>query len=291
MDLSFADAIYHHQEEAAVLADFLGKDDQSVLAPVVMGGAATINIAQGCNCRCSFCKVHYLDYMRLTSRPMEEVLDLVRQALERGIRTIVLTAENSTEYGIDIGTSLRTLLEQILAMEDLRFLDALQDKFLISNLMTGFPGHSILEFNREMRRVRTHHLYYLSLDNYDDTPGVPSHELYQPINCDTTRYYQEIFIRTVAKEHQALLERLMRQPYIESSVFSVDETETRLYASHYTLVVHVEQGQHRYRPGDMVRVKVTGLHESVPGFYRWVWAVFLVKSYAGKAVDEEYAVF
>lgn len=321
-DLSFADAIFHHQEEATTLAAFLGKDAQSALSPAIMNGAALINISQGCNRRCSFCKVHFLKYMRLTSRPMDEILGLAKQALAQGISTIVLSAENSTEYGIDLGTNLQTLLEHLVALDGLRILDvyglcldevtpaliqtlkhpkiralqlevqslndqirknmnlhktanealavldALSGKFLISNLMTGFPGHSVSEFNREMRAVHAHHLYYLSLDPYDDTPGAPSHKMYQPLDKTTSAYYQEAFLRAVAKERKLLLELLMRLPFIEASVVSADYAKVHLYASHYTLEICAEQLQRRCRPGDIVQVKITGLHENMPDFIK-----------------------
>lgn len=317
-DLSFADAIFHHQGEAEVLAAFL-KKDHPTLSPAIMNGAALINIAQGCNRRCSFCKVHFLDYMQLTSRSMDEILDLAQQALVRGITTIVLSAENSTEYGLDIGTDLQTLIGRLLELDDLRILDvygicldevmpslletlkhpkiralqveiqslndqirknmnlrkntdealaildALSGKFLISNFMYGFPGHSIAEFNREMRLVRAHHLYYLSLDEYDDTPAAPSHKLYQPPSRDEQEYYQDAFLRTVAKERQLLLKQLMRKPYIEASVVSVDEEEVLLYASHYTIEVYADYSPNRRcRRGDIIHVKVTGLHDDTP---------------------------
>ncbi len=317
-DLSFADAIFHHQGEVAALAALLGKETQPALAPLISSGAATINIAQGCNRRCSFCKVHYLDHMRLTSRPIEEILDLAQQAIAKGTHTIVLTAENSTEYGIDLGTNFQTLLKALLALDGLRILNiyglcldevtpnllqilkhpkistiqlevqslddqirknmnlrksrdealailsALSNKFLISNLMVGFPGHSINEFNREMRQIHAHHLYFLSLDPYDDTPGAPSHEHYQPLDGTTSSYYEMTFLRTVAKERELLLGHLMRQPAIEASVTSVDHTKICLYALHYTLEIHAEQRHHRYRPGDIVRVKIIGLHRTMP---------------------------
>lgn len=321
-DLSFADAIFHHQGEAEALAEFLGKESRPALAPAIMNGAALINIAQGCNRRCSFCKVHYLKYMHLTSRPIDEILDLARQAITQGISTIVLQAENSTEYGMDIGTNLQTLLTRLLALDGLRILDvygacldevtpnllqilkhpkiraiqlevqslddqirknmnlrkttdealailgALSDKFLVSNFMYGFPGHSVKGFYREMRKIRAHHLYYLSLDNYDDTPGVPSHEMYQPLDEATENWYRDVFLQTVAKERQLLLGRLMREKSIEASVVSVDKTKIRLYASHYSIEIRTELSRHRYRPGDIVRVKVTGLHDGVPKIMR-----------------------
>lgn len=317
-DLSFADAIFHHQGEATALADFLGKDGYPTLAPVILNGTANINISLGCNRRCTFCKVHYLKYMHLTSRPVEEIINLAEQAIAEGYPAVTLTAENATEYGLDIGTTLSALLERLLALDGLRFLDvygvcldevdsgllqilkypkirviqietqslddqirkkmglrknsvealdilaALSDKFLISNFMTGFPGHSISEFNREMRKIRNHHLYFLTLDPYDDTPGVPSHKFYQPINPTTKEYYEMTFLKTVAGERQLLLEQLMRKPFIEASIVSIDHDNILLFASHYALEIYVKQPWHHYRPGDTVHVKITGLQQGMP---------------------------
>lgn len=122
-DLDFADAVFHHQGEAEVFATVLGKDDAPALAPFIMNGAVQINISQGCNNRCTFCKVHYLENMQLTSRPMEEILDLARRAISGGCKIVSLIAENSTEYGTDIGTSLTDLLQRLLELDGLRLLD------------------------------------------------------------------------------------------------------------------------------------------------------------------------
>lgn len=318
-DLSFAEVTYRHQEEAKVLVELLGKRDRLDLSPNVKNGVAMICIAQGCRRRCSFCKVHYLDDRHLVSRPMSEILELARKALKRGTRIVALFAENATEYGLDIGTNLQTLLEQLLALDGLRILDvnglcldevtpellqvlqhpkirtlqlevqslndqirqnmglrkttsdalaildALSDKFLISNFMTGFPGHSMAEFNREMRQIRTHHLYFLSLDPYDDTPGTPSHEIYKPIDDVESASYQHIFLRTVAKERQLLLERIMRLPHIEAAVVAIDDIEGHsrvcLQASKHTVMIYAEDERSCCSLGAIVKVKIVGLHE------------------------------
>ncbi len=321
-DLSFADMVFPYQGEVRALATFLGKGQTPALAPAIMSGNARIGIAYGCNRRCSFCKVHFLNDRSLHSRPMEEIVEFARRALAQGIVAITLFAENSTEYGVDTGTNLQTLLEQLLALEGLRFLDvdglcldevspdllnvlkhpkvrclqleaqslddrirknmhlyktrdevleifdALSDKFLVSNFMTGFPGHSIAEFNREMRQIRAHHLYFLILDPYDDTPGTPSHELYEPLDASTAACYRETFLRTVARERQLVLEKLLQRSDIEASVVWADYAKVQLMATHYTVQIWADQTQERYRPGDVVRVKITGLHPNVPDFFK-----------------------
>lgn len=316
-DLAFADAIFEHQKAPAALVPFL-EQSSTARAPHIVSGIAEINICLGCNNHCTFCKVHYLNDRKLTSRPIAEILNLAKQATAGGVSTIALSAENSTEYGTDLGTNLQTLLEQLLALDGLRFLDvhglcldevtpdlleilkhpkirmlqlevqslndqirknmglhkttqealnildALSNKYLVSNLMVGFPGHSIAEYIREMRLISNHHLYYLTLDPYDDTDGTPSHKLYQPPSTKEKNYYYETFLHTVARERQMLLDKLLKMASIEATVTSSEVNTLQLYASHYSVQIHAKHTRRHYHLGDVVQVKITGLYSNLP---------------------------
>lgn len=317
-DLSFADAIFHHQEETAALAKFIAADDPPVYAPYINAGIANINIAQGCRRRCSFCKVHYLDYLHLTSRPLVEVLDLAQQAVAQGCRAVALVAENSSEYGLDIGTNLQTLLQELTNIEQLQYidvyglcldeitpellqrlrhpkvrtlqieaqslndnirhnmrlaktatealaiLDALKHKPLISNLMVGFPGHSIEEFKQELELARQHHMYYLTYDPYDDTPGTPSHEIYRPLSQSQSWRYQMLFLTAIAEERKLILEQMMAQPSITAAVVDNHTSEICLCAANYAVSIHAVAADRKYQLGETVQVKITGLHPNLP---------------------------
>lgn len=316
-DLSFADAIYHHQEEAAAFLHFLGYDSISSPKPAILYDTAFIVIAQGCNRHCTFCKIHYLNYMRLTSRPVSEIVALVYAAIEQGIHNIHLSAENSTEYGCDIGTNLCELLETLLAIdgvyhidlsgscldeinprllgilqhpkmrfiqleiqslnnqirrtmglhktceEALAILDALHDKAITSNFITGFVDSNVKEFDRELKLIRAHHLHFLTLSPYDDTEGVPSHQFYKKPSESELSYYQCAFVATVAAERQLLLERLMAEASIEASVTIASDGKYTLQPSNYAIKVITRSQGKLYQVGDLVRVKVTGLHQIV----------------------------
>lgn len=317
-DLSFADAVYHHQEGAEAFLHFLGYDTMPELKPAMIYDAAYIVIAQGCNRRCTFCKVHYLDYMQLTSRPPEEIISLVKVAVSHGIHNIYLVAENSTEYGCDIGTNLCNLLQAIFAIDGVRYvdisglcldevspkllkllqdpktrqlqlevqslydpvrqamgltktrdealaiLDALHDKALISNFMTSFIGSNVKEFNKELKLIRAHHLYFLTLSPYDDTDNTPSHRLYQPPTKSEILYYEEAFVAAVAAERKLLLEDLMAKDSIEATVAIVSERRYTLTSTHYSLKVYAKNRDNSFKVGDLVRVKLTGLYQMLP---------------------------
>ncbi len=67
----------------------------------VKGSAACIQIASGCNRRCSFCKCHYL-HMPYRSVPIDEVRGEIERAIGEGVTRLNITGENITEYGSDI---------------------------------------------------------------------------------------------------------------------------------------------------------------------------------------------
>lgn len=319
-DLSFADATYHHQEEATAFLRFLGYDSISNLRPAVIYDTAYIVIAQGCNRRCTFCKVHYLNYMRVTSRPVAEIIALIHSAIDQGIYNIHLNAENSTEYGCDIGTNICELLQAIFAISKVRYvdvsglcldeinsrllkllqnpkirqlqievqslndlirksmglhknsqealaiLDILHDKAITSNFITGFVNSNVKEFDKELKLIRTHHLHFLTLSPYDDTIGTPSHQFYQKPSRSELFYYQSAFTAAVAAERQLLLEQLKAEDFIEASVtIAAEDNKYTLIPAHYAIKIIARNPNHiPCRVGDVVRVKVTKLHQIVP---------------------------
>lgn len=82
----------------------------------VEGSAACIQIASGCNRRCSFCKCHYL-HMPYRSVPIDEVRCEIERAIGEGVARLNITGENITEYGIDLNAGnvkLLGLLKEII---------------------------------------------------------------------------------------------------------------------------------------------------------------------------------
>lgn len=75
------------------------------------GHSAYIKIAEGCNHLCTFCIIPKMRG-RLQSRSMDSILAEARLLGQSGVREAILVAQDSTEYGADIG--LRQGLAQLL---------------------------------------------------------------------------------------------------------------------------------------------------------------------------------
>ncbi len=68
---------------------------------ITMGASSYIKIADGCNYRCGYCVIPYLrgDYH---SRKMEDIVLEAKKLVKRGVTEIILIAQDTTGYGIDI---------------------------------------------------------------------------------------------------------------------------------------------------------------------------------------------
>jgi len=62
---------------------------------------AHVKLAEGCNQSCSFCKIPALRG-RQRSRPVPSVLEEVHGLVAQGVREVILIAQNSSAYGIDL---------------------------------------------------------------------------------------------------------------------------------------------------------------------------------------------
>lgn len=66
------------------------------------GHTAYVKIAEGCNHLCTFCIIPRMRG-RLKSRPVESVVAEAQQLGRAGVRECILIAQDSTEYGTDLG--------------------------------------------------------------------------------------------------------------------------------------------------------------------------------------------
>jgi ribosomal protein S12 methylthiotransferase len=99
----------------------------------VNGASAYLKIAEGCSARCAFCTIPQIKGP-YRSFPREDLLAAARALVERGVREIVLVAQDTTFYGHDRGDQdgLPGLLEALLAaVPDLAWL----------RIMYTYPGH------------------------------------------------------------------------------------------------------------------------------------------------------
>ena len=80
------------------------------------GNTAIIPIAQGCLGNCSYC-ITKLARGKLTSRPVDELVGDFKDMVESGVREILVTAQDTACYGLDIGTDLAQLLREFLKFD------------------------------------------------------------------------------------------------------------------------------------------------------------------------------
>lgn len=101
--------LYHLPEVSTV-----GTDEKGVLRAAVQGGSAYIKIADGCRRPCAFCAIPLIKGTAV-SRPPDTILAEARILAQQGVREILLIAQDTTDYGHDLGLKdgLAHLLERI----------------------------------------------------------------------------------------------------------------------------------------------------------------------------------
>ncbi|HEX8228742.1 MAG TPA: 30S ribosomal protein S12 methylthiotransferase RimO [Chloroflexia bacterium] len=66
------------------------------------GPSAYVKISEGCDHKCAFCIIPAIRGKHV-SRPVEEIAGEVAELAEQGVKEVVLIAQDSTYYGIDLG--------------------------------------------------------------------------------------------------------------------------------------------------------------------------------------------
>jgi ribosomal protein S12 methylthiotransferase len=90
--------LFHLPDEATTVGD----DERGVLRAALQGPSAYLKIADGCRRPCAFCTIPLIKGT-LKSRPPEQIVAEARLLAERGVRELVLIAQDLTDYGSDLG--------------------------------------------------------------------------------------------------------------------------------------------------------------------------------------------
>jgi ribosomal protein S12 methylthiotransferase len=93
----------------------VGRDEGGVLRASLQGASAYLKIADGCRRPCAFCAIPLIKGAAV-SRPLETLLDEARRLQDLGIQEVVLIAQDTTDYGHDLGMKdgLASLLESLV---------------------------------------------------------------------------------------------------------------------------------------------------------------------------------
>lgn len=107
-------------------------------------GFAWLKIGEGCRHRCAFCAIPLIRG-NFVSRPMEDILEEARITASKGYREIVLAAQDTTNYGIDLygKRTLAKLLSELSKIDGIDiirvmygYMDGIDDE-LINEIKTN----------------------------------------------------------------------------------------------------------------------------------------------------------
>lgn len=121
--------LYHLPAEATLV----GADEHGALRVARQGASAYLKIADGCRRPCAFCAIPLIKGTAV-SRPLDSILHEARVLRDQGVRELVLIAQDTTDYGHDLGMKdgLAHLLEQLVrAVPDMDWI----------RIMYAFPGY------------------------------------------------------------------------------------------------------------------------------------------------------
>jgi ribosomal protein S12 methylthiotransferase len=111
----------------------VGRDEHGIERILVQGASAYIKIADGCSRTCAFCAIPMIKGPTV-SRPMESILREAVALETRGLREIVLIAQNTTDYGYDLGLKnglARLLKKMTVAVPGVEWI----------RIMYAYPGY------------------------------------------------------------------------------------------------------------------------------------------------------
>lgn len=183
----------YHLPEAATL----GKDETDLARVAIQGSSAYIKIADGCRRPCAFCAIPLIKGTAV-SRPPEAILREARMLQRGGVREVILIAQDTTDYGHDLGIKdgLAELLDRIVA--EAPGLDWIR-------VLYAYPGYVTDRLIDVMARHQAI-LPYLDIPLQHGHPQVLK-RMRRPANMDWVR-------RTIAKLRKSMPDIAIRTTFI-----------------------------------------------------------------------------
>lgn len=199
--------IYHLPEAATV-----GGDEHGAMRVSVTGPSAYLKIADGCRRPCAFCAIPLIKGTAV-SRPVESIIHEARALRDKGVRELILIAQDSTDYGHDLGMKdgLATMLEQLT--------DAVPDMDWI-RIMYSFPGY-VTDHMIEVMAARQQILPYLDIPLQHAHPKT-LYRMKRPSNMDWVH-------KTLAKMRSTIKDLAIRTTFIVGYPGETDEEFQALY--------------------------------------------------------------
>ncbi len=199
--------VYHLPEAATV-----GSDENDALRVSVAGSSAYLKVADGCRRPCAFCAIPLIKGTAV-SRPVEAIINEARILRDAGVRELVLIAQDTTDYGHDLGLKdgLAVLLEQLT--------DSVPDMDWI-RIMYSYPGY-VTDRLIEVMATRKQVLPYLDIPLQHAHPQTLQ-RMKRPANIDWVH-------KTLAKMRATISDLSIRTTFIVGYPGETDEEYQALY--------------------------------------------------------------
>lgn len=199
--------VYHIPEAPTV-----GSDEQDALRVSVAGASAYIKVADGCRRPCAFCAIPLIKGTAV-SRPVESIINEARILRDSGVRELVLIAQDTTDYGHDLGMKdgLAVLLEQLT--------DSVPDMDWI-RIMYAYPGY-VTDRLIEVMATRKQILPYLDMPLQHAHPKT-LYRMKRPSNMEWVH-------KTLGKMRGAMDDLAIRTTFIVGYPGETDEEFQALY--------------------------------------------------------------
>jgi ribosomal protein S12 methylthiotransferase len=199
--------IYHLPEAATV-----GSDENDTLRVSVAGASAYLKVADGCRRPCAFCAIPLIKGTAV-SRPVDMIINEARTLRDAGVRELVLIAQDTTDYGHDLGLKdgLAILLEQLT--------DSVPDMDWI-RVMYEYPGY-VTDRLIEVMATRKQILPYLDMPLQHAHPKT-LYRMKRPSNIDWVH-------KTLGKMRAAMSDLAIRTTFLVGYPGETDEEYQALY--------------------------------------------------------------
>lgn len=200
---------------------------------------AYVKISEGCNRQCAYCAIPLITGKHV-SRPIDEILDEVRELTKAGVREFQVIAQELTFYGMDIDGQ-RHIAELVDRMADLPGVDWIR-------LHYAYPNHFPMDLLDVMRKrdnvckyldVALQHVSDRMLDRmHRQTSKAETYELVRRLREEVP----EIALRTTMmvgfpgeteEDFQEMLEFVKWARFERLGAFAYSEEEDTYSALHY----------------------------------------------------------
>jgi ribosomal protein S12 methylthiotransferase len=184
--------LYHLPDVATV-----GRDERGVLRAGIQGNSAFVKIADGCRRPCAFCAIPLIKGPAV-SRPLEVIVNEAHQLSEMGMHEINLIAQDTTDYGYDLGMKdgLARLIEQLT--KTVPEIDWIR-------IMYAYPGY-VTDRLIEVMASNAQILHYLDIPLQHAHPDM-LRRMKRPANVDWVH-------RTLKKMRTAMPDLTLRTTFI-----------------------------------------------------------------------------